>query len=119
LGWGGVGGDLLTNGATAWIPSNKVRALLDVEVDKAKAPPNSETNKAKAPPEAELDGMPKASASVAPVLLASIANSNGRPNGDTAPWLTAGAFRARPSAPNLVYLSTGFTPTGVNAGAAT
>jgi hypothetical protein len=32
-GVGGVGGDPLTDGATAWIPSNKIRALLDVEVD--------------------------------------------------------------------------------------
>ena len=91
-GVGGGGGDLLTNGATAWIPSDEVRVLLDVEVNKAKAPPNGETDKAKALPEAELGGMPKASASVAPVLLASIANSNGGLDGDTAPWLTSGAF---------------------------
>ncbi len=114
----GVGeaeGDPLTGGATAWILSNEVRALLGVEVNKGKAPPNGETGKAKAPPEAKLGGMPKASDSVAPVLSASIASSNGRPDGDTAPWLTAGAFQACPSAPNLVYLSTRFTPTGVNA----
>ncbi len=43
-GMGGVGGDLLTNGATAWIPSDEVRALLDVKVDEAKAPPNGETD---------------------------------------------------------------------------
>jgi hypothetical protein len=118
-GVGGVGGDPLTNGATAWIPSNEVRALLDIEIDEAKAPPNDETDEAKAPPEAKVGGMPKASASVATVLLASIANSNGRPDGDPTPWLTAGAFKTRPSVPNLVYLFTGFTPTGVNAGAAT
>jgi hypothetical protein len=118
-GVGGVGGDLLTNRATAWIPSNEVRAFLDVKVDEAKALPNGETNKAKAPPEAKLGGVLKASASVAPVLSASIANSNGRLDGDTTPWLTAGAFRACPSAPDLVYLSTGFTPIGVNARAAT
>jgi hypothetical protein len=118
-GVGGVRGDLLTNEATAWLPSDKVRALLDVEVKKAKAPPNSASDKTKVPPKAELGGMPEASASVAPVLLASTANSNGRPDGDTAPWLIAGAFRACPSAPNLVYLSTRFTPTGEDAGAAT
>ncbi len=118
-GVGGLGGDLLTDGATAWIPSNEVRTLLDVKVDEAKAPPNGETDEAKAPPEAELGGMPKASASIAPVLSASIANFNGRPDGNTAPWLTAGAFQACPSTPDLVYLSTRFTPTGVNAGAAT
>ncbi len=42
-GVGGVGGDPLTNRATAWNSFYKVQVLPDIKTDKAKAPPEGET----------------------------------------------------------------------------